>query len=263
MILLSTENLSIGYGARRLAHDIALSFATGSITCVIGPNGVGKTTLFKTLLGLIPPLAGAIRIGTDDMRHLSRAEIAKHIAYVPQAYTGAFAFTVLDLVLMGRTAHLGAFGTPTRQDIAAAESALAALGIDALADKDADRISGGQRQLALIARALAQKSRLILMDEPIASLDIANRHLVTNKIMELAESGLAIVLSTHEPELAFSIAGQVALLRSSGDFQAGPADDLLSGERLTELYGVPLLVETTSSGRRVVSPASPNGPSSR
>lgn len=255
MILLSTESLSIGYGSRRLAGDIELSFGTGSVTCIIGPNGVGKTTLFKTLLGLIPPLGGTTRIGMDDMRRLSRAEIAKRIAYVPQAYTGAFAFTVLDLVLMGRTAHLGAFSTPTREDIAAAETALRALGIDALADNDVDRISGGQRQLALIARALAQTSRLILMDEPTSSLDIANRHLVTNKIKELAAGGLAIVLSTHEPELAFAIANQVALLGSNGRFQVGLADDLLNSERLTELYGVPLRVETTSSGRRVVSPS--------
>jgi iron complex transport system ATP-binding protein len=255
MILLSTENLSIGYGTRRLAGDIELCFGAGSVTCIIGPNGVGKTTLFKTLLGLVPPLGGAVRIGADDMRHLSRTEIAKRVAYVPQAYTGAFAFTVLDLVLMGRTAHLGAFSTPTRDDIAAAEAALKALGIDALADHDADRISGGQRQLALIARALAQTSRLILMDEPTASLDIANRHLVTEKIRELAASGLAVVLSTHEPEIAFAIASQVALLGSSGRFQVGPVEDLLSGERLTELYGVALTVETTSSGRRVVSPS--------
>jgi iron complex transport system ATP-binding protein len=151
---------------------------TGSVTCIIGPNGVGKTTLFKTLLGLVPPLGGTIHLGGDEMRHLSRTETAKRVAYVPQAYTGAFAFTVLDLVLMGRTAHLGAFSTPTREDVAAAETALKALGIDALANRDLDRVSGGQRQLALIARALAQTSRVIFMDEPTSSLDIANRHLV-------------------------------------------------------------------------------------
>jgi iron complex transport system ATP-binding protein len=255
MKLLSTERLSIGYSSRPLLRDVELSLEAGNVICLIGPNGVGKTTLFRTLLGLVPPLRGTIRIGGDEMQRLSRTEIAKRVAYVPQAYTGTFAFTVLDLVLMGRTAHLGAFSTPTREDIAAAESALESVGIDVLAHRNADQISGGQLQLALIARALAQTSRLILMDEPTASLDIANRHLVTNKIKELAARGLSVALSTHEPDVAFSIASQVALLGSDGRFQVGPAVDLLTGEHLTRLYGVPLTVETTSSGRRVVSPS--------
>ena len=159
MTLLEARDLSIGYGAIPLASGINMSLDAGTVTCLLGPNGVGKTTLFKTLLGLIPPLAGSIRLGDADQHRLNRQAIARHVAYVPQAHPAEFAYTVLDLVVMGRTAYLGAFGAPRQTDYDAAMAALDALGVADLANKDSTRISGGQRQLALIARALAQQAR--------------------------------------------------------------------------------------------------------
>ncbi len=257
MTALRAEGLSIGYGARLVASGIDLSLAAGSVTCLLGPNGVGKTTLFKTLLGFIPPLAGTVFLGDGSLASLSRGQLARRIAYVPQAYASDFAFTVLDLVVMGRTAYLGTFGTPGKADHDIAMQALEALGIAGLAGREANRISGGQRQLALIARALAQRARIVVMDEPAASLDLGNRLLVQRKIRALADDGLAVLLSTHEPEQVFEIADRVALLEPQGRFAAGPLDALLDAEQLTRLYGVALAVERTPSGRRVVSPLSP------
>jgi iron complex transport system ATP-binding protein len=185
---------------------------------------------------------------------LSRRELARSIAHVPQAEAGVFSFTVADLVLMGRTAHLGLFDMPGRADRERALEALDSLGIADLADRDATRISGGQRQLALIARALAQDARAIVMDEPTASLDFGNRLRVLDKVEELAARGLGVVLSTHEPEQAFAIADKVAVIAAGRLFAHGAPEEVLTGETLSQVYGVAVAVEATGSGRRTVVP---------
>ena len=254
MSLLEAHGLAIGYGRTEIANSIDLAIEPGTVTCLLGPNGIGKTTLFKTLMGLIPQLAGGVRLDGEELAQLSRERIARHVAYVPQAHPSEFAYTVLDLVVMGRTAYLGTFGAPKQTDYDAAIAALETLGIGALAERDSTRISGGQRQLALIARALAQQSRIVVMDEPTASLDLANRILVLDTVKSLAASGLAVVLSTHEPEHAFLVADQVAIL-GRDRFVTGPAANVLTPAQLSSLYGVALKVETTPSGRHVVGPS--------
>jgi len=254
MSLLEARDLTIGYGRTTVAGGVDLAIVPSTVTCLLGPNGIGKTTLFKTLMGLIPQLSGTIRLDGDEIAQLSRPRIARHIAYVPQAHPAEFTYTVLDLVVMGRTAYLGTFGAPKQVDYDAATAALDQLGIGALAERDSTRISGGQRQLVLIARALAQQSRIVVMDEPTASLDLANRILVLDTVRNLAASGLAVVLSTHEPEHAFLVADQVAIL-GHDRFVTGPVADVLTPSQLSALYGLPLEVETTPSGRHVVGPA--------
>jgi iron complex transport system ATP-binding protein len=253
MMLLEARDLAIGYGRTEIASGLDLSVTAGSVTCLLGPNGVGKTTLFKTLLGLLPPLSGTVEIDGNDLSKLERQSIARQIAYVPQAQIAEFPYTVIDLVVMGRTAHLGTFGGPRRADYEAAMAALDKLGIASLAERDSTRISGGQRQLALIARALAQQTRMVVMDEPTASLDLGNRIRVLETIRALAESGLGIMLSTHEPEHAFVVADRVAILGRS-HFIAGSVEAVMTSTELSRLYGVALSVEQTPSGRRVVGP---------
>ncbi|MBN8961260.1 MAG: ABC transporter ATP-binding protein [Rhizobiales bacterium] len=251
MTLLRARDLSIGYGRTVIARGIDLAIEAGGVTCLLGPNGIGKTTLFKTLLGLIPPLAGKVEVDGNDLAVLDQQAVARHIAYVPQAQVTEFTYSVLDLVVMGRTAHLGAFAAPKAHDYAIARTALERLGIAALADRDSTRISGGQRQLALIARALAQQARIIVMDEPTASLDLGNRILVLDTIHSLAADNLAVVLSTHEPEHAFVVADRVAILAANG-FLTGPVESVMTSDELSRLYRVALVVEKTASGRFVV-----------
>ncbi|MFC5386951.1 ABC transporter ATP-binding protein [Aquamicrobium segne] len=252
MSVLAARDLVIGYGSTMIADRLAFDLSAGTVTCLLGPNGVGKTTLFKTLLGLLPKLAGSIRVGDAELASLSRPMLARHLAYVPQSYSADFAYTVLDLVVMGRTAHLGIFSTPTQPDVNIALEMLDRLGIAALAHHDARQLSGGQRQLVLIARALAQQAKIIVMDEPTASLDLANRIQVLRKVRALADDGLSILLSTHEPEQAFAIADQVLALGPDKQLETGPVDEVLTPERLSHLYGVALTVEKTPSGRHVV-----------
>ncbi len=172
---LVTCGLAFGYAGEPVGRDVDLALEGGEVLCLLGPNGSGKTTLFKTLLGLLKVQAGEITLDSVPLADWSRRRLAQVMAYVPQAAAGYFPFTVLETVLMGRTARLGLFATPSRRDRLVAEAALAAVGIEHLENHIFTRLSGGQRQLTLIARALAQEPRILVMDEPTASLDFGNQ----------------------------------------------------------------------------------------
>jgi iron complex transport system ATP-binding protein len=263
--VLRATALSIGYEGRLVAAGIDLAVRRGEVLCLLGPNGAGKTTLFKTLLGLIPPLGGKVTIDDRPIGGLTRGELALSMAYVPQAQVMEFAYTVLDLVLMGRTAHLGPFSSPGTRDHERAHAALADLGIADLASAEANRISGGQRQLCLVARALAQDAPLLVMDEPTASLDLGNRLLVLARVKALSAQGYGVVFSTHDPDQARELATSVAVIAQGRLAAYGTPDETLTGPLLSAVYGVQVAVERTESGRYVVAPRSssergPSGP---
>jgi iron complex transport system ATP-binding protein len=209
---LAAHALVFGYPGKTIGRDVDIELAAGEVLCLLGPNGGGKTTLFKTLLGLLKKQGGSITLNGADITRWSRQRLARVIAYVPQASAGYFPYTVIDTVLMGRTARIGLFATPSRHDRAIAEAALARVRLADFADSIFTRLSGGQRQLVLIARALAQEPKILVMDEPTASLDFGNQVLVLNHVRELARQGIGIILSTHDPDHAFACADRVALL---------------------------------------------------
>jgi iron complex transport system ATP-binding protein len=252
--VLEARGLGIGYPGKPVGRDIDLAVRPGEVLCLLGPNGSGKTTLFKTLLGLLGPQAGEVLIGGEAIAALPRAEIARRVAYVPQAHAAQFPYRVLDMVVMGRTAHLGLFAAPSEADRARAREALDALGIAELAENEYTRISGGQRQLALVSRALAQDAPVIVMDEPTASLDFGNQVVVLSEVMRLAAQGLAIVLSTHDPDHAFSIGTRVALLNGGRIIAQGAPSEVLTRERLASVYGVSVAIERLAGGQVVCAP---------
>jgi iron complex transport system ATP-binding protein len=213
---LSADGLSIGYRGHLVGTGISLALEPGEVLCLLGPNGAGKTTLFRTLLGLQRPLGGAVLLDGQPVARMRPIEIARAMAYVPQAHVTEFSYTVLDVVLMGRTARLKPFASPGPADEKIARDKLASLGIGELAEHDYTRVSGGQRQLALIARSLAQEAAILVMDEPTASLDFGNQTLVLGRIRQLAREGYGIVLSTHDPDHALLVASRVAIIADGG-----------------------------------------------
>nr|WP_286206657.1 ABC transporter ATP-binding protein [Thauera linaloolentis] len=209
----------------------------GEILCLLGPNGSGKTTLFRTLLGLLPALEGTVRVGGRALPEWPRAELARMLAYVPQGQMLPFPFTIEHLVLMGRTGHMARFAQPSARDRQIAGQALEALGIAHLSGRSCMEVSGGERQLALVARALAQEARILILDEPTSSLDFGNQLRVLERIATLGARGIAVLMSTHQPEHALRVADRVAFLKAGRIVRCG-GREIVDAPALAALYGV-------------------------
>jgi iron complex transport system ATP-binding protein len=230
------RDLTIGYPDRTVGSGLDVALSTGEVLALLGPNGGGKTTLLKTLLGLLKPKAGEVRLGGKPLDNYSIRERARVVAYVPQVHISTFAFTVETVVLMGRTAHGSLFSRPSGRDRAVAQAALERFGIAALASRPYTMISGGERQLVLLARALAQEPQFIVLDEPTASLDFGNQGKVMREIRALAKSGHGVLFTTHDPNHALRAADRAYLLREGTRIADGPVATVLSREQLEALY---------------------------
>lgn len=253
--VLEARGVSFGFPGRTVGRNVSLALGAGEVMCVLGPNGGGKTTLFRTLLGLLPAHGGKILFDGAALESLSRGEVARLAGYVPQGHTAYFAYTLRQFVLMGRTARIGAFAVPGPADRRLADDALDSLGIAGLAERPINEVSGGERQLALVARALTQQPKLLVMDEPTASLDFGNQVRVLERILALAASGIAILFSSHDPDHAFLGAQRTLLLAEGHVLESGAPRDVVRAETLQRLYGVPVEVVAVAGGRHTCLPS--------
>lgn len=235
---LKVSNLSFRYDKEYIFKDVSFSLEAGEMLCLLGPNGTGKTTLFKAILGLHNAEQGVILLDGQNIKEWSRSRIAQYIGYVPQNHIPPFPFRVLDVVLMGRTAYLKPYESPSKKDIEIAFEAMEILNISYLKDKVYTEISGGERQLVLIARALAQQPKILVMDEPTANLDFGNQIKVLQHIKGLTNKGLAIIMSTHYPDHALQYASKVALMKNSGINSIGNPNEVVTEKSLADIYGV-------------------------
>ena len=248
-LLMKIENLSFSYGEANVLKDVDFTAYKGQLVALIGPNGAGKSTLFKCILKFNKGYDGKIFLEGKDMMHMSRAEIAKKIAYIPQTTTPVFNYPVIDIVLMGMTGGLKPLESPKKKHIEKAEKTLADLGISYLRDRGFGRISGGERQLVLLARAMVQDATLLVMDEPTANLDYGNQFRVMERIRGLVKEGYSVILSTHNPEHALLFADKAFVLQNGEVRAAGPSREVLTEELMEQLYDVKVqLVDTEFDG---------------
>ena len=232
------ENVTCGYENIDVLDNINLSFRTGEFWCILGSNGVGKTTLFKTLLGFIPLKKGEIIIDGRSMISINNKEIAHYISYVPQAKSYLLQYSVLDTVLMGRACHIKQFSTPVDKDYEIAMKMLKKLEIDYLSECMYSELSGGEQQVVLIARALAQEARFIIMDEPASNLDFENQKRILDVMKVLANKDVGIVMSSHLPDHAFHCDADVVLIQKDKTILQGNVQEVITSENLKAGYGV-------------------------
>ena len=254
--LLQVKNLGFSYdGSRQIFRDISFEVQAGEIVCLLGPNGIGKTTLLNCLARLREPLLGSVLLNGEDMAAMPARNIARTIGYVPQTLLPSFDYTVLEYVVTGNAPWLNIFEKPGEEHYQRAEEALDQMAISHLAQKPYTRISTGELQQVSIARAIAQKARLILMDEPTAHLDYGNQLKVLRLIKDLSAKGYAVVLTTHNPDQVLLLDAKTAVIDHQSIFHFGPWQDILTEELLTAMYGVPLRLIKVEGIDRMVSVA--------
>ena len=249
---LSVQNLSFSYGERQVLSDISFTLEKGEFLSVLGPNGVGKSTLFKCILGLLNGYSGKITSGGEELSSMSKRELSRRIAYIPQINRPAFGYTVLDMVLMGTTRQLSPFAQPHRAQVMQALAALERVGAAHLAERDFTHLSGGEQQLVLIARAIAQQAAILVMDEPTSALDYGNQLRVLNLVRELSKEGYAVLLSTHNPQHALTFASRILALSGGRVAALGAPQDVLTRDIVSSLYGVDVTFADTEGGRVLV-----------
>lgn len=240
------EDLSFRYDKKGPVVLQKVNFAAqeGDLIAVLGHNGVGKSTMFKCILGFFEKYEGNIILDGMNLKDLSHKQIARRIAYIPQSTYPTFNYDVIDVVMMGMTSQLSLLAAPKEEHIVRAHEVLESLGIGHLAEAGYGEISGGERQLVLIARALVQNARILIMDEPTANLDYGNQIRVMCRVAELAKEGYIIILSTHNPDHAFLYANRVLMLDNGKVIADGTPENVLDADLIRQVYHVETRIET-------------------
>jgi len=252
--LLTFDHIRFGYTPRGAAvlPDLCLEILPGTVTAILGPNGAGKTTLLHLILGWLKPQSGAIILDGKPLHSYARNELGRRIGLVPQSEMVAFDYTLLDFALFGRTPYLRPLEMPGAEDLAIARKALERVGIGHLTYRPVTGLSGGERQLGLVARALTQQPRLLLLDEPTSHLDLANKARLIQVLKRLNAEGVTVLFTTHEPEVASALATHLILMRDGRVRQVGTLPEVLTAPNLSALYGLPVEVVETNDRRLVI-----------
>jgi len=250
--LLSFDRITFGYqlNGRAVLHALSLGIEPGTVTAILGPNGAGKTTLLHLALGWLTPQSGQVRLAGNPLSPYSRRELGQWIALVLQSERIPFDYSILEYVLLGRAPYLAPLDMPGAEDGRISADVIEQVGLGRLNGRSVTTLSGGERQLALVARALAQQPRLLLLDEPTSHLDLANKARLIKLMQALAARGVTLLLTTHEPDVAAAIATHLVLMREGQVYQTGRLPEVFTAEHLSATYNVPVSV-TQVDGRRI------------
>lgn len=246
--MIQVRDVEFSYGKQKVLKGISFCMEKGEFVCVLGANGCGKTTLLKSILAFLTPQHGQVLLYGKDIHQMDERERARKIAYIPQYHTPPFPFTVRDVVLMGRTPHLSRICRPTEKDCRIADESMERLGIARYANKSYTALSGGQRQMVVIARALAQQPDLLIMDEPTASLDFGNQYLVLAQVKKLAREGMGVLMVTHNPDHAFYCADRIIAMEDGKILSMGDAGKVINEAVMKAVYHMPVKVRSVSLG---------------
>jgi len=234
---MSVENLCFSYGDHKVLSNINFQTEYGQFLSVLGPNGVGKSTLFRCMLGLLSPSDGLVTVDGINIKEIGAVELAKRVAYIPQSHSPVFNYSVEDMVLMGTTAQTGRFSSPGKKR-KIAEEAMKRLKIRHLRNRGYGNISGGERQMVLIARAIAQQAKILIMDEPSANLDFGNKVRVMRAVKDLTKEGCTVIQSTHDPDQAYLYSDKILAMHDGQILAWGSPQDILNRELISKLYHV-------------------------
>ena len=246
--MIQVRDVEFSYGKQEVLKGISFCMEKGEFVCVLGANGCGKTTLLKSILAFLTPQHGQVLLYGKDIHQMDERERARKIAYIPQYHTPPFPFTVRDVVLMGRTPHLSRICRPTEKDCRIADESMERLGIAHYANKSYTALSGGQRQMVVIARALAQQPDLLIMDEPTASIDFGNQYLVLAQVKKLAREGMGVLMVTHNPDHAFYCADRIIAMEDGKILSMGDAGKVINEAVMKAVYHMPVKVRSVSLG---------------
>ncbi|MDD2232489.1 MAG: ABC transporter ATP-binding protein [Sphaerochaetaceae bacterium] len=245
---ISVRNLCFSYPDHPVLKDLSFEAPDGVLVAVLGPNGVGKTTLLRCILGLENHYQGQIMVQGEDVKDLPARQLARRIAYIPQVHGNAFGYSVMDMVLMGTSPMMSPAAVPHQKQIDAAMTAMKSVGIENLKNRSFVHLSGGEQQLVLIARALAQNAKVLLMDEPTSSLDFGNQAMVLNQARSLARGGYTVLMSTHNPQHALWYADYALALEGGEVVGFGQTDKILDADLISRLYKMRVSMVSSRSG---------------
>ena len=243
------EHLSFSYGSREVLKDISFNIQPGEFVSVLGCNGAGKSTLFRCMLGLQRGYGGTVTIDGRDVKSMSAKEIAGYAAYIPQSSSPAFNYSVEDMVLFGTTSGVGSLSAPGKKEMERVDSALERMGIEDLRLRCYHHLSGGERQLVIIARAIAQNAGILLLDEPTASLDFGNQMRVLRQVRSLADEGYTVIQTTHNPEHSYMFSDRILALKDGEILSCGTPGDVIVPDVMSSIYGLDVRVESLYEDR--------------